>query len=41
MVGVALGTEESAREVGADAYGENASVAATAAKRLCVEAKAA
>jgi 5-methyltetrahydrofolate--homocysteine methyltransferase len=41
MVGGAPVTEEYAREVGADAYGENASVAATIAKRLCAEAKAA
>ncbi|MCM5559350.1 corrinoid protein [Pleomorphomonas sp. JP5] len=41
MVGGAPVTEEYAREVGADAFGENASVAATIAKRLCAEAKAA
>ena len=41
MIGGAPVTEEYAREVGADAYGENASVAATIAKRLCAEAKAA
>jgi 5-methyltetrahydrofolate--homocysteine methyltransferase len=35
MIGGAPVTEEYAREVGADAYGENASVAATIAKRLC------
>ena len=41
MIGGAPVTEEYAREVGADAYGENASVAATIAKRLCGEARAA
>jgi 5-methyltetrahydrofolate--homocysteine methyltransferase len=41
MIGGAPVTEEYAREVGADAFGENASVAATIAKRLCAEAKAA
>ena len=41
MIGGAPVSEEYAREVGADAYGENAAVAATIAKRLCDEARAA
>ena len=41
MIGGAPVTEEYAREVGADAYGENAAIAATLAKRLCDAARAA
>ncbi len=41
MIGGAPVTEDYAREVGADAFGENASVAATIARRLCSQPAAA